>query len=118
MVESPDQIQVVSPQELKAMIEGGADIVIVDVQPAEAYAMGHIPGAKNLPWAAMITSTRGLPMSKLIVVYCACPPEMGEGSSDSGDVAFQLISNFGYQKVALLKGGWLTWQELGYPVEK
>jgi 3-mercaptopyruvate sulfurtransferase SseA len=30
----------------------------------------------------------------------------------------QLITNFGYQKIAVLDGGWERWQELGYPTEK
>ena len=37
-----DRIPVISPESLKAMIDEGADIVIVDVQPKTDYDLGHI----------------------------------------------------------------------------
>jgi rhodanese-related sulfurtransferase len=113
-----DDIQVISPQLLKALIEGGADIAIVDVQPPEAFAIEHIKGAVNLPWDMKIKGTAGVPMSKLVVVYCACSPDEKASQTDEGDVAMQLITNFGYKKVALLEGGWVRWQQLGYPTQK
>ncbi len=103
---------------LKALIEGGADIAIVDVQPPEAYAIEHIKGAVNLPWDMKIKGTAGVPSSKLVVVYCACSPDEKASQTDEGDVAMQMITNFGYNKVALLDGGWVRWQQLGYPTQK
>lgn len=111
--ESADQIQRIKPEALKALIDGGADIVVVDNQPAEAYAMGHIKGAVNLPWEMQIRSLGGLPMNKLLVLYCPCAHE-----EDASDVAMQLITLFDYQKIMLLEGGWNRWVELGYPTEK
>ncbi len=114
---SADDLLEVTPEQLKAMIEGGADIVIVDAQSADGYALGHIKGAVNLPWDVKIKSANGLPTAKLLVLYCACSPTAKPSESDAGDVAFQLVSSFGYKKVATLKGGWLNWQKLGYPTE-
>jgi 3-mercaptopyruvate sulfurtransferase SseA len=110
---SADQIQLIKPEDLKKLIDAGADIVVVDNQPAEVYAMGHIKGAVNLPFNMQIRSTGGLPMDKLLVLYCACAHE-----EDARDVAMQLITRFGYQKIMLLEGGWNRWVELGYPTEK
>jgi len=115
---SADDIQVISPQLLKAMIEGGADIVVVDVQPPEAYVLGHIKGAVNVPWDMRIKSPGGGPMNKLLVVYCACSPDEKASQTDEGDMAMQLITTFEYNKIALLDGGWVRWQQLGYPTEK
>ncbi len=115
---SADDLLEVTPEQLKAMIEGGADIVVVDAQSAAEYALGHVKGAVNLPWDTKIKSANGLPTTKLLVVYCACSPTAKPAETDAGDVAFQLVSNFGYKKVATLQGGWLTWQKLGYPTEK
>src|ERR1035437_10117093 len=55
-----DDIQVISPQLLKAMIEGGADIAIADAQPPESYALEHVKGAVNVPWDMQIKSAGGL----------------------------------------------------------
>lgn len=110
---SPEDVQRIKPELLKALIEGGADIVVVDNQPAEVYALEHVKGAVSLPWDMKIRSPGGLPKDKLLVMYCACAHE-----EDTGDVAMQLITNFGYKKIALLEGGWNRWMELGYPTEK
>jgi rhodanese-related sulfurtransferase len=113
-----DELQVILPEELKAMMEGGADIVIADAQPKEAFVLGHITGAVNVPWDMKIKSSGGLPKDKLVVVYCACAPDEPPSGTDAGDVAMQLISNFGYTKIAVMDGGWVKWMMLGYPTEK
>ncbi len=115
---SADDMLEITPQQLRAMIEGGADIVIVDNQPAEAFALGHIPGAVNVPWDMKIKAPSGLSQSKLLVLYCGCSPEAKPSETDAGDVAMQLYTNFGYRKIATLEGGWDTWQQMGYPVAK
>ncbi len=108
----------VTAQQLKAMMDGGADIVIVDNQPAEAYAAGHIPGAVNVPWDMKIKRPTGLSQTKLLVLYCGCSAEALPADTDAGDAAMQLYTNYGYRKIATLKGGWYTWLKLGYPTEK
>ncbi len=107
----PEQLQSISPEGLKELIEGGADVIVVDNQPAEAYAVGHIKGAVNFPWAAEIPSPKELPKNKLLILYCGCAHE-----EDSTDVAMQLVKR-GYTKLMLLQGGWPKWVELDYPQE-
>lgn len=108
-----EEIQKIKPEELKALIDGKADLVVVDNQPKGAYEQGHVPGAINFPWAAEITDVSALPKDKLLVLYCACQHE-----EDSTFVAMQLITKFGFEKVMLLDGGWNRWVELNLPVEK
>ena len=109
---SAKQLQRIKPEELKALIDGGADIVVVDNQPEAIYKEEHIKGAINFPWEMEITSPGNLPKDKLLILYCGCAHE-----EDSADVANQLME-FGYKNMKLLEGGWLKWVELGYPVEK
>ena len=101
------------PEELKKLIESKSDIVVVDTQPKSAYDMGHILGAVNFPWASQIKTPSNLPRNKLLVLYCACDHE-----EDSTEVAEQLMKKFGYKQVKVLEGGWMRWQELGYPIVK
>jgi rhodanese-related sulfurtransferase len=110
---SAEEIQRISPDDLKKLIEGNADIVVVDNQPKGAYDMGRVKGAINLPWDMQIKSAGNLPKDKLLVLYCACTHE-----EDASDVAMQLITKFDYTKIMLLDGGWMKWVELGYPQEK
>jgi rhodanese-related sulfurtransferase len=107
------EIPRIKPEELNKMIESKADIVVVDNQPQTEYNKAHIPGAVNLPWAMEIEGPGDLPRDKPLILYCGCAHE-----EDSASVADQLIENFGYEQIKLLKGGLSQWQKLGYPIEK
>ncbi len=107
------EIPRITPEDLKTMIESKADIVVVDNQPKSEYNKAHILGAVNLPWAMEIEGPVDLPRGKLLILYCGCAHE-----EDSASVANQLIENFGYDEIKLLKGGWAQWLKLGYPIEK
>jgi len=53
-----------------------------------------------------------LPRNRILVLYCDCPDD-----SSSGDVARQLIRDWGYTEVKVLRSGLGGWICLGYPVE-
>jgi rhodanese-related sulfurtransferase len=110
------EIPRISIQELKKMIEQGAEVTIIDVQPKAIYDKGHIKGAVSIPWKSQIVleDVWPLPGDKPIVTYCACGP----GESDSADIAAQLI-RMGYDDVKVLKDPSIQgWKEAGYPIEK
>ena len=109
------ELQHVSAEELKKLMESKANILIVDVQPKVAYEAGHIKGAINFPWAKEISGPVKLPRNKPLVIYCDCTHE-----EDSMDVATQLVERFDYNNnnVKVLTGGWSGWVKVGYPTEK
>jgi rhodanese-related sulfurtransferase len=106
--------------EVKQLIANKADIVIIDTQPAENYEMWHIPAAVNVPYISTGNPTDremmlvALPMDKLIVIYCLC-----EEGTDSARMALEL-KRLGYDsdKVKVLEGGLIKWDESGYPMIK
>jgi rhodanese-related sulfurtransferase len=110
---SAQEFPEVTPQELKEMIQSRADIVILDNQPKAGYDAGHIPGAISFPWVKEIKSAVAFPHDKPLILYCACDHE-----EDALHMAALLLEGFEYTNVKVLKGGWLKWIELGYPVEK
>ncbi|XXF09989.1 rhodanese-like domain-containing protein [Pseudomonas sp. D2-3] len=83
---------------------GDVDYLLVDVRGPEAYAAGHVPGAINIPTAA-ITAERlaAFSPSTLFVVYCAGPHCNGVHRA-----ALRLAS-LGYGVKEMLGGvtGWL-----------
>jgi hydroxyacylglutathione hydrolase len=106
----------ISIQELKAMLDNGTPVTIIDAQPESIYAEGHIKGAVSLPWKSQLDleDVWSLPNDKPIVTYCDCGP----GESDSADVAAQLIE-MGFDDVKVLKDPAIHgWKEAGYPIEK
>jgi rhodanese-related sulfurtransferase len=104
----------IGKEELKALMDSGADIVIVDNNIPELYKAGHIKGAISLPWSENVIEDENfaIPSGKPIVTYCDC----GEGEGDSADVALQLL-RFGFEDVRTLARGWSDWVKAGYPTD-
>ena len=109
------ELQHISAEELKKLVESKSNILVVDVQPKAAYEIGHIKGAINFPWTKEVSGPVKLPRNKPLVIYCDCTHE-----EDSIDVATQLIQKFGYDSnsIKVLTGGWSGWVKLGYETEK
>jgi phage shock protein E len=106
----------ISIQELKAMMDNGKPVTIIDAQPKEVYKEGHIKGAISLPWKSQIPleDVWNLPKDNPIVTYCDCGP----GEADSADVASQLLQ-FGFENVRVLGDPSIKgWKKAGYPMDK
>ena len=106
--------------ELAQLIKTKADIVIVDTQPSDGYQMWHIPSAVNIPYVSTANPMDrqlmliALPMNKVIVVYCLC-----EEGTDSARMALELRDlGYDYDKIKVLEGGLIKWDEKGYPMIK
>ncbi len=96
---------VISAEALHDLITDGDasnDPIIVSVRSAEDYALGHIPGAINIPWRqiAKIENLRKLPTDRQIVVYCY--------SGHTGGIAATALNMLGYDAVNL-KWGIFSW---------
>ncbi len=80
------------------------DPFIVSVRSPEHYALGHIPGAINIPWKqiAKPESLAQLPTDKPIVVYCY--------TGHTGQVAATSLKLLGYD-VQNLKFGMMGWTQ-------
>jgi rhodanese-related sulfurtransferase len=103
--------QFIKPAEvLKMMQDHDKTFVLVDTQPAEAFADGHIPGAINYPWVPRVTPPISLPRDKMLVFYCPCNHD-----EDSIDM-YKKLAEFGYLNTKILEGGWYKWVALKYPV--
>jgi rhodanese-related sulfurtransferase len=108
----------ITAEELRQLIDKGADLVAVDVRDSGSYEAGHIKGAVNIYYdptgdpmdrQMMLIA---LPMDKLIVTYCDCTDD-----ASSANVAQELYK-LGYDrdKIRVLAGGSLRWVELKYPL--
>jgi rhodanese-related sulfurtransferase len=89
------------------------DVLFVDARFARDYAVGHIPGAINLPINAN-QQEREAVLSKVdrdksIVVYC-----QSVGCAFDEAVATSLIRS-GFRRVSLFPGGWLEWSSESGP---
>jgi rhodanese-related sulfurtransferase len=102
------------PVELERMVQEGQPVNIVDVRAAEDYAEGHIPGAVNLPkdqWHDTKILKSRLRKDKINVLYCY------SHVCHLAATAAVLFASKGYP-VMELEGGWRTWKDGGFDVEK
>ena len=109
------EIPRISIDDLKAMIDAGEPVLILDTQPEMVYDMGHIAGSVSFPWRETVAfnDVRAFPRDVLIVTYCECGP----GESDSAHMA-NLLKMLGFRNVSVLEDPSYTgWHALGYPVE-
>jgi 3-mercaptopyruvate sulfurtransferase SseA len=110
--EMSDKVELITAEELKKLMDQGADFVVVDTQDERIFPVKHIRGANNFPWAPVIREPINLPRTKLLIIYCGCA-----GEEASRSVAQQLMSNWGFKQIKVLDGGFSRWLRLGYPTE-
>ena len=70
--EDRDSLEPVSRKELLDRSRAGA-VTILDVRPEDEFALGHVPGAINIPLWALELRLSELEPSKEIVAYCRGP---------------------------------------------
>jgi rhodanese-related sulfurtransferase len=107
--------------EVRELLAKKADFVIVDTNPADYFELWHIPTAINIPYTTMmddptkeVDKIESLPRDKLIVIYCLC-----EEGADSSEMALLFRKmDFRRDKVKVLEGGLVKWDEMGYPMIK
>ena len=58
--------------ELARRLKDGT-VTLLDVRPADEYRLGHLPGALNIPLAALDDRLSDIPNDREIVAYCRGP---------------------------------------------
>ncbi|MDP9194564.1 MAG: rhodanese-like domain-containing protein [Acidobacteriota bacterium] len=101
----------VTAAELKALMDKG-EAVAIDVRGSVPYELGHIQDAVWLPLGLVAQRFGELPQDKLIVAYCTCKEE-----ETSLEAAMLLAQKHGFERVAVLHGGYPAWKEAGLPIE-
>jgi len=67
-----DALEAVSRQELLQRSRAGA-VTVLDVRPEDEFALGHLPGAVNIPLRALEKRLSELDPASEIVAYCRGP---------------------------------------------
>lgn len=101
----------VTAAELLALMDKG-EAVAIDVRGSVPYELGHIQGAIWLPLGLVKQRFGELPQDKLLVTYCTCKEE-----ETSLEAAMVLAQQHGFERVAVLHGGYPAWKDAGLPTE-
>jgi predicted metal-dependent enzyme (double-stranded beta helix superfamily)/rhodanese-related sulfurtransferase len=112
LLESIRHTPSLSAPDVKALIDGGADLVVLDVRCPDEYRTMNIPTSVNVPGAEIVLRARALaPSAKTrIIVNCA-----GRTRSFLGA---QSLINAGFpHQVAALRNGTIGWLLAGQQLE-
>ncbi|WP_332897870.1 MULTISPECIES: rhodanese-like domain-containing protein [unclassified Haladaptatus] len=95
----------IAPDEVKALLDEGADVRIIDIRSPGAFARGHIPGSENIPFHSLVTKIPTLTDADHIVTVCP--------HGVSSLQAVRLISSYegtSHARVESLAGGLDAWE--------
>ena len=67
-----DDMEPVSREELASRLDSGA-VTVIDVRPADEFALGHLPGAVSVPLSELESRLPDLATDREIVAYCRGP---------------------------------------------
>lgn len=96
-------IQQITPKELKALLDQGADLQLIDVREPYERQISNI-GGELIPMGQVMHSIDRIERSKQVVVYC-------RSGRRSGDIIRILQEHFGFTNLINLRGGILAWSE-------
>jgi rhodanese-related sulfurtransferase len=116
--QSPSEIQFITADELKGKLAKNEPVVIIDVRATSGLldSDNKIKGAihvklRRLKSRLSFPPLKDVPRNREVVTYCACP------NDESAMRAAQVLSETGFSRVRVLKGGWVTWKKINGQVE-
>jgi membrane protein DedA with SNARE-associated domain/rhodanese-related sulfurtransferase len=104
----------IGADDLKARIDSGEPLLIVDLRHALEYDAEPetIPGALRIDAETLQPDDDRLPHDREVVLFCTCPNE-----ATSVRVAL-LLRRHGVRRIRPLEGGLAGWRKRGYPTER
>ena len=103
----------ISREEIKARLDSGEPITLVEALPQKYFDEAHLPGAINIPHDQLRNLAPALLPEKeaLIAVYCAST------ECNNSRIATNLLRGMGYANALEYIDGKKDWVEAGLPVE-
>jgi rhodanese-related sulfurtransferase len=104
-----DALEPVSREDLVSRLLDGL-VTVLDVRPEDEFALGHIPGALNIPLGKLEHRLDQLPADREVIAYCRGPYCV---------LSFEAVAALrarGYL-VHRLEDGYPEWKAAGLPIE-
>lgn len=95
-----------TPAEVKARLDRGDDLQVVDIRLEREFEAGHIPGAVNLPFDRFAREVADHEWGETIVVVCP----IGESSRQAARLLESYEGLDGDTTVANMTGGYRAWE--------
>lgn len=101
--EVPDDVEEITPTELKARLDAGEELPIIDVREPHEWAICRIEGAKLVPLASLPERLHEFDSSRTYVMQCR--------SGVRSAKAISQLRQAGFRRLLNLKGGVLAWAD-------
>ncbi len=104
-----DALEPVSRKDLVSRLRDGL-VTVLDVRPEDEFALGHLPGALNIPFGKLELRLAELPADREVIAYCRGPYCV---------LSFEAVVALrarGYL-VRRLEDGYPEWKAAGLPIE-
>jgi sulfur-carrier protein adenylyltransferase/sulfurtransferase len=109
--EAKQQIQEVTPEQVREMQARNEAVVYLDVREPNEWNLGRLPHATHLPRGNLETKVEGIvDRNQKVVVYCA----RGNRSA----LAALTLKQMGYENVASMAQGIQGWAEIDGEIEE
>jgi len=95
---------------LKARMDRGEQLTVLDVRAGSEWEEGHIRGAMHIYVGYVRETLNEIPREEAVAVICRSGHRAGLGAS--------MLLREGWQEVYNVLGGMEAWMAAGYPVEK
>lgn len=89
--------ELVTADELKARLEGGEEINVIDARTVSQYKQSHVEAAVSMPQDRIRAGAESLDKDRITVTYC--------NKGVTGNAAQNILINKGFKKVYNLSGG-------------
>ncbi len=112
VAQSDQAAALISQQELMQRIETKQDMLLIDVRTAGEFAMGHVPGAINIPYTELdehLDKVRAH-HDQGVILYCESGRRAG--------VAKRILQEAGLHNILNLEGHMSAWRQSDLPIEK
>ncbi len=109
--DAKQRIREVTIHDVKAMLDRGDRLALVDVREESEFARGRLPGARHLSKGILERDVEAVfpdPNTPL-VLYC--------GGGFRSALAADNLQQMGYTNVVSMDGGWREWTEAGFATE-
>ncbi len=110
------QASMVTGSALKSRLEGGEDVLVLDVRSPEEFIgeLGHIKGAVNLPLPDL--SGRIDQLGHELEAYKATPVVVTCRTENRSSRAAGILKKAGFANLSVLSGGMVGWNKDKHPI--
>jgi phage shock protein E len=103
----PLEVKVITVSEAKPLVDA-AYSQFIDVRTSDEYKEGHAPRTRNIPLDTLVSNLDLIERNEPVYIICRTDNRSRE--------AAKVLTQYGFKKPIIVKGGTDAWRAAGYPI--